>query len=92
MGFAAEEEIASLEVLSLGSVTYADYDDPFAFIGECCGTIPIVHQLSPLAWVSVGEGIYILECVGAGFILLKPDVSALVGPVPAVNYPGVTRY
>jgi len=24
--------------------------------------------------------------------VLKPDVSALVGPVPAVNYPGITRY
>ena len=24
--------------------------------------------------------------------VLKPDVSALVGPVPAVNYSGVTRY
>jgi len=72
MGFATEDEIASLEVPSLGSMTYAGYDDPFAFIGECCGTTPIVHQLSPLAWVSVGEGVYILECVGAGFIRVEP--------------------
>jgi hypothetical protein len=49
-----------------------DYDNPFAFIGECCGTTPVVHQLSPLAWVSVGWDTYILECAGAGFIRVEP--------------------
>jgi len=72
VGFAAEDENASLEVPSPESVTYVDYDNPFAFIGECCGTTPIIHQLSPLAWVSVGGEIYILECVGAGFIRVEP--------------------
>ena len=85
MGFAAEDEIASLEVPSLESVTYADYDDPFAFIGECCGTTPIVHQLSPLAWVSVGEGTYILECVGAGFIRVEPLTD------PEGDFPALPR-
>ena len=61
-----------LEVPPPVSMTYADYDNPFAFIGECCGTTPIIHQLSPLAWVSVGEESYILECLGTGFIRVQP--------------------
>ncbi|KAF9650534.1 P-loop containing nucleoside triphosphate hydrolase protein [Thelephora ganbajun] len=72
VGFAVKDANASLEVPSPESVTYVDYDNPFAFIGECCGTTPIIHQLSPLAWVSVGGETYILECVGAGFIRVQP--------------------
>lgn len=72
VGFVAEDENGSLEVPSAESVTYTDYDNPFAFIGECCGTTSIIHQLSPLAWVSVGGETYILECVGAGFIRVEP--------------------
>ena len=49
-----------------------DYDDPFAFVGECCGTAPIIHQLSLLAWVSVGGEVYVLECLGAGFVRVEP--------------------
>ena len=37
MGFATEDEIGSLEVPSLESVTYVGYDDPFAFIGNVVG-------------------------------------------------------
>jgi len=72
VGFAAEDENAPLGIPSPESVTYVDYDDPFAFIGECCGTTPVVQQLSPLAWVSVGGDAYVLECVGAGFIRVEP--------------------
>lgn len=75
MGLVAESKNASLEVPHPESVTYADYDNPFAFIEECCGTTPIVHQLSPLAWVSVGGDIHILECVGAGFIRVEPSTD-----------------
>ena len=70
--FATEDKNTSLEVPSPESVTYVDYNNPFAFIGECCGTTQMIHQLSPLAWVSVGGEIYILECVGAGFIRVEP--------------------
>jgi len=72
VGFAAEDEHASPDIPSPESVTYVDYDDPFAFIGECCGTTPVVQQLSLLAWVSVGGETYVLECVGAGFIRVEP--------------------
>lgn len=69
---AAEDANSSLEVPSPNSVTYTDYGNPFAFIGECCGTTPIIHRLSPLAWVNVGGDIYLLECLGAGFIRIEP--------------------
>lgn len=65
-------EVPSLEVSSPEAVTYVDYDNPFAFIEECCGTTPVIHKLSPLAWVSVGGEIHILECLGAGFIRVEP--------------------
>jgi len=70
--FTVEDTNDPLEVLPPESVTYVDYDNPFAFVGECRKAIPIVHQLSPLAWVSVGRDIHILECFGAGFIRVEP--------------------
>ena len=75
VGFGADDKNASLEVPFPESVTYVDYDNPFAFIGECCGTTPIVHQLSPLAWVNVGGEIYILQCLGSGFIRVEPLID-----------------
>jgi len=72
VGLTTEDEVTSLEILSLESVTYADYDNPSAFIEERCGTTPIIHQLSPLAWVGLSGEIYILECFGTGFIYVGP--------------------
>ena len=83
--FATEDKNTSLEVPSPESVTYVDYDNPFAFIGECCGTTQMIHQLSPLAWVSVGGEIYILECVGAGFIRVEPLTD------PEGDFPTLSR-
>ena len=31
----------------------------------------IIHQLSPLSWVGVCGEIYVIECVGAGFIRIE---------------------
>ena len=42
------------------------------FTGECCGTTPVVHRLSPLARVSDDGEVHILECVRAGFIHVEP--------------------
>ena len=84
VGFAAGDTNTSLEVPSPESVTYMDYDNPFALIGECCGTTPIVHQLSPLAWVAVGGDIYILECLGAGFIRVEPLTDPKGDPSPCL--------
>lgn len=85
MGFTAEDEITSQGVPPPESVTYVDYDSPFTLIGERCGTIPIIHQLSPLAWVGLGGGIYILECFGTGFIRVGPLTDPR-GDFPALSY------
>jgi ATP-dependent helicase IRC3 len=67
-----EEADISPDIPPPESVTYVDYDNPFALIGESCGTTPFIHQLSSLAWVGVGGDIYVLECLGAGFIRVEP--------------------
>lgn len=82
--FAVEDANASLEVPSPESVTYTEYDNPFALIGECCGTTPIIHQLSSLAWVGIGSDIYVLECLGAGFIRVEPLTDPKGDPFPCL--------
>lgn len=82
VGFASNDTSTSPEVPSPESVTYVDYDNPFALIGECCGTTPIIYQLSPLAWVGVGGDIYILECLGPGFIRVEPLTDPEGDPSP----------
>ncbi|KAJ3908588.1 P-loop containing nucleoside triphosphate hydrolase protein [Lentinula edodes] len=53
------------------SVTYTDYEDPFAFISKFSGLSPHINQLSSYAWVGCGSDIYVLECLGKGFIRIE---------------------
>ncbi|KZT02640.1 P-loop containing nucleoside triphosphate hydrolase protein [Laetiporus sulphureus 93-53] len=53
------------------SVTYVDYDDPWELVDEASGA-PHLWKLSPHAWVGCGGDIYILECLGRGFIRVEP--------------------
>lgn len=53
------------------SVTYTDYEDPFAFVSEFSGLSPHINQLSSYAWVGCGNDIYVLECLGKGFIRIE---------------------
>jgi ATP-dependent helicase IRC3 len=52
------------------SITYEDYDDPFALVNNAAGS-PHVNLLSRNAWVSCGGDVYILECIGKGFIKVQ---------------------
>ncbi|KAI9445021.1 P-loop containing nucleoside triphosphate hydrolase protein [Lactarius indigo] len=54
------------------SVTYIDYDDPFSLVNQSLGTLPHIAQLSRNAWVSCGDDIYVLECLGKGHIRIEP--------------------
>ncbi|KAF8140306.1 P-loop containing nucleoside triphosphate hydrolase protein [Boletus edulis] len=54
------------------SVTYLDYGDPFAMVDSFSGA-PHVSRLSPNAWVGCGSDIYVLECLGKGYIRIEPD-------------------
>lgn len=53
------------------SVTYIDYDNPFSLVEQSHGA-PHIMQLSPHAWVGCGGDVYVLECLGKGFIRVEP--------------------
>ncbi|KAI0669814.1 P-loop containing nucleoside triphosphate hydrolase protein [Trametes maxima] len=57
------------------SVTYIDYDDPFVLADQASGD-PNIRKLSQNAWVRCGEDIYILECLGKGYIRVEPAKDA----------------
>ncbi|KAJ7596983.1 P-loop containing nucleoside triphosphate hydrolase protein [Mycena floridula] len=56
------------------SVTYTDYDDPFSFIHKSSGA-PHIAKMSSNAWVGCGGNVYVLECLGKGFIRIEPVKS-----------------
>jgi ATP-dependent helicase IRC3 len=56
------------------SVTYLDYNDPFAMVDSFSGA-PHIPRLSPNAWVGCGSDIYVLECLGKGYIRIEPDTE-----------------
>jgi ATP-dependent helicase IRC3 len=53
------------------SVTYLDYDDPFAFVAGSSGA-PHIAKLSLNAWVGCGGDVYVLECMGKGHVRIEP--------------------
>jgi len=53
------------------SVTYTDYDDPFSFVHNSSG-VPHIAKLSAKAWVGCGGDVYILDCLGKGYIRIEP--------------------
>ncbi|KAH7883536.1 P-loop containing nucleoside triphosphate hydrolase protein [Phlebopus sp. FC_14] len=52
------------------SITYIDYDDPFALVDKFSGA-PHFSKLSPNAWVGCGKDLYVLECLGKGYIRVE---------------------
>ncbi|KAI0094834.1 P-loop containing nucleoside triphosphate hydrolase protein [Irpex rosettiformis] len=80
------------------SVTYIDYEDPFAFVHGYSGA-PNAFTVSPYAWVGCGGDTYILDCLGKGWIkvepfhdLKHPELNYRVTYTPAMPLPlHVTR-
>ena len=56
------------------SVTYIDHDNPFSLVDQSSGA-PHIRAISPNAWVGCGGDIYVLECMGKGFIRIEPAES-----------------
>lgn len=56
------------------SVTYIDYEDPFAFVDNFSGA-PHVLKLTSNAWVGCGGDVYVLECLGRGYVRIEPFVA-----------------
>lgn len=51
-------------------MTYVDYEDPFALVHGASGA-PHITKLSPYAWVGCGGDVYVLECLGKGYIRVE---------------------
>jgi ATP-dependent helicase IRC3 len=54
------------------SVTYVDYDNPFALFNRSIEASSHIVRLSKNAWVDCGEDIYVLECLGKGHLRIEP--------------------
>jgi ATP-dependent helicase IRC3 len=54
------------------SVTYIDFENPFSFVAESSGISRHFTQLSLYAWVGCGGDVYVLECLGRGYIRIQP--------------------
>jgi len=61
----------ALQIPDPKSITYTDYDDPFALVDDASGA-PHIRELSRNAWVGCGGDVYVLECMGKGFIRIEP--------------------
>ncbi|PFH54425.1 hypothetical protein AMATHDRAFT_134467 [Amanita thiersii Skay4041] len=53
------------------TVTYTDYDNPFSLVEGSSGA-PHISAMSKNAWVGCGKDIYVLECLGKGFVRVEP--------------------
>ncbi|KAM5529998.1 hypothetical protein V8D89_016337 [Ganoderma adspersum] len=56
------------------SVTYIDHEDPFILADQGSGD-PSLWKLTQNAWVSCGGSVYVLECMGKGYIRITPIES-----------------
>ncbi|KAI0801180.1 P-loop containing nucleoside triphosphate hydrolase protein [Fomes fomentarius] len=56
------------------SVTYIDHDDPFVLADQASGD-PNIRLLSRNSWVCCGDDVYVLECLGKGYIRVSPMES-----------------
>ncbi len=53
------------------SVTFVEYEDPFSLVEESSGA-PHISTISKNAWVGCGNDIYVLECLGKGYVRVEP--------------------
>ncbi|KLO17062.1 P-loop containing nucleoside triphosphate hydrolase protein [Schizopora paradoxa] len=54
------------------SVTYIDYENPFALVKDTSGA-PHITKLSTYSWVGCGNDKYVLECLGKGHIRIEKE-------------------
>ncbi|EJD04075.1 P-loop containing nucleoside triphosphate hydrolase protein [Fomitiporia mediterranea MF3/22] len=68
------DKFDSDDVPDPGSITYIDYDNPFDLVQDASGA-PHITKISRFAWVGCGGDVYVLECMGKGYIKIQPDVD-----------------
>ena len=52
------------------SVIFTEHDNPFSLVDS--SGAPHIATLSSNAWVGCGDDVYVLECLGKGFIRIDP--------------------
>lgn len=52
------------------SVTFTEHDNPFSLVDS--SGAPHIATLSSNAWVGCGDDVYVLECLGKGYIRIDP--------------------
>ncbi|TRM60209.1 P-loop containing nucleoside triphosphate hydrolase protein [Schizophyllum amplum] len=56
------------------SITYRDHENPFSTVHGASGD-PHIAALSPYAWVSCGNDVYVMECMASGHIRITKSFS-----------------
>ena len=52
------------------SVIFTEHDNPFSLVDS--SGAPHIATLSSNAWVGCGDDVYVLECLGKGYIRIDP--------------------
>ena len=66
------------------SVTYIDHDDPFVLVDQASGD-PNLRSMTRNGWVCCGDDVYVLECLGKGYIRITPAEGNHDGKQPRPN-------
>ena len=53
------------------SVIYVDHENPFDTADQASGD-PHINVLSRNSWVCCGDDVYVLECLGKGYVRVEP--------------------
>ncbi|KZV93999.1 P-loop containing nucleoside triphosphate hydrolase protein [Exidia glandulosa HHB12029] len=69
-----ESSSSDVDIAGQKSITYQDYESPFALAADSSGA-PHISELSSHAWCGVSDDIYVLQCLAKGFIRIQPIVG-----------------
>ncbi|TDL28609.1 P-loop containing nucleoside triphosphate hydrolase protein [Rickenella mellea] len=70
----ATRESNNTNIPTPDTVSFIDYDNPFALVQGSRGA-PHITKLSRNAWVGCGGNVYVLECLGKGHIRIHPKAT-----------------
>jgi ATP-dependent helicase IRC3 len=79
----------SMDIPRPKSVTYIDHDNPFSLVDSASGA-PHISKISSYAWVGCGDNVYVLECLGKGYIRLE-STEATAGKSAITRIHGENR-
>ena len=63
-------EVDDSDIPDPTEVIFEDYDNPFDLVEDASGARHVA-TMSRNSWVGCGDGIYVLECLGKGYIRIE---------------------